>query len=159
MKKRKWIFTIVVFLLLICLIPIPVGPSKDGGTREYKALTYKIIVWNRLGDVDADTYHKTRLYLIPDNFRSVDELWLREADHVQHTFIATILEINGSVVVVQPEESSVLFYSSDKISFGTGDLEKIDAKVGSRVQVTYTGGIMESYPAQIRATSWKLITE
>ena len=30
------------------------------------------------------------------------------------------------------------------------------AEVGSVVEVSYTGGIMESYPAQISATSWKL---
>ncbi len=32
----------------------------------------------------------------------------------------------------------------------------MDAEIGSVVQVTYTGAIMESYPAQINATGWKI---
>lgn len=46
--------------------------------------------------------------------------------------------------------------SSDKVSFGTADLEKIDAEVGSVVKVIYTGGVMESYPAKVNAKSWSL---
>lgn len=36
------------------------------------------------------------------------------------------------------------------------DADNIEIEVGSVVQINYTGGIMESYPAQINATSWKL---
>ena len=46
--------------------------------------------------------------------------------------------------------------SSDKVSFGTANLEKIDVEVGSVVKVIYTGGVMESYPAKVNAKSWSL---
>lgn len=75
---------------------------------------------------------------------------------VEEIFIATVIEINGNSVLVEPLEEEPERYSSDQISFGIQDLEKIDVQVGSLVRVTYTGGIMESYPAQINATSWKL---
>ncbi len=39
-----------VLILLILFLPIPRGTYKDGGTKDYCALTYRIIVWNRLTD-------------------------------------------------------------------------------------------------------------
>lgn len=156
MKKKIWLPVVIAVLLAILVIPIPTGIYKDGGTRAYTALTYKIVVWNRLGTAEDNVYHKTRVYFFPDNFKSIDNLWHMEDDKAEHSFIATVLEINGSGVVVQPIPGNAVLSSSDKISFGTGELEKIDAEVGSIVQITYTGGIMESYPAQIHAKSWKL---
>ena len=83
-------------------------------------------------------------------------LWYYEEDKVEHNFVATVLEISGSSVIVQPVADSAMLMSTDKVSFGTSDLEKIEVEVGSVVKVTYKGGVMESYPAQVHATSWKL---
>ena len=58
--------------------------------------------------------------------------------------------------MVEPVEGELEKLSSDKISFGISDLEKIDVEVGSVVQVTYKGDIMESYPAKINAVSWQI---
>lgn len=154
MKKKIWI-PIVIVLIAVLFIPIPSGVYKDGGTREYTALTYKVVDWNRLTD-DGSTYSATKVYFFPNNFRSIDNLWYKEEPNVEHSFVATILEINGSSVTVQPVENSAVLMSADKVSFGTSDLEKIEVEVGSVVKVTYKGGVMESYPAQVNATSWKL---
>lgn len=155
MKKKMWIPILIVAVIAILVIPIPTGTYKDGGTREYTSLTYKIVDWNRLTD-DGSTYSATKVYFFPNNFRSIDNLWYKEEPKVEHSFIATILEINGSSVTVQPVENSAILMSSDKVSFGTADLEKIDAEVGSVVKVIYTGGVMESYPAKVNAKSWSL---
>ena len=154
MKKKIWI-PIVIVLIAVLFIPIPSGVYKDGGTREYTALTYKVVDWNRLTD-DGSTYSATKVYFFPNNFRSFDNLWYKEEPNVEHSFVATILEINGSSVTVQPVENSAVLMSADKVSFGTSDLEKIEVEVGSVVKVTYKGGVMESYPAQVNATSWQL---
>ena len=74
----------------------------------------------------------------------------------EHTFTATVIEINGDSVMVQPVEGEDELNSSDKIIFSVKDFDDIGAEVGSVVQVTYTGEIMESYPAQIVATGWKI---
>ena len=80
MKKRIIIGIIVVILLVLFLpIPNPKGSVEDGGTRDYCALTYKIVVWNKF-IVDENTgefytYHKTSVFWIPDNFKNIDELW------------------------------------------------------------------------------------
>ena len=154
MKKKIWIPVVIVALLAILVIPIPSGVCKDGGTREYTALTYKIVDWNRF--TGNSTYDKTKVYFFPNNFKSIDSLWYYEEDKVEYSFVATVLEINGSSVLVRPVEGEDELRSSDKISFSIKDFENIGAEVGSVVEVTYSGGIMESYPAQINAKSWKL---
>ncbi len=151
MKKKIWI-PIAILLLLILFVPIPTGVYKDGGTREYTALTYKIVSWHRL--TDGSVYDKTKLYLFPENFKSIGSLWYGEEEEVEHSFIATILEISGNSVVVEPvgENASHL---SGKVSFGISELEKIEVQVGSVVKVIYKGSVMESYPAQIKAVKWE----
>lgn len=153
MKKKIWIPIVIVVFLVVLVIPIPSGVYKDGGTREYTALTYKIVDWNRL--TEDSTYDKTKVYFFPNNFKSIDSLWYMEEEEVEHSFVATVLEINDTSVLVQPIEGEEELRSADQISFGIKNLADIDAKVGSVVQVTYTGNIMESYPAKINAVNWK----
>ena len=45
---KKAICTALAVLLSVLFIPIPKGTFDDGGTREYAALTYKIVVWNKI---------------------------------------------------------------------------------------------------------------
>lgn len=155
MKKKKWIPIIAaVILLAILFVPIPRGSLDDGGTKDYIALTYRIVDWNRLS---ADgVYEKTCIYFGSDRNKSIDELWQMEYQNVEQKFVASILEINGKSVLVEPVLGEPERLSSDKISFGITDLERIDVEVGSVVQVTYKGGMMESYPAQIKAIAWEL---
>ena len=48
MKKKVWLIILAAVVLAALLFtPIPKGPYIDGGTREYSALTYKIVDWNR----------------------------------------------------------------------------------------------------------------
>ncbi len=154
MKKKIWIPIAAVILLAVLFVPIPTGHYKDGGTKEYTALTYKIVNWKRItGD---SVYDKTRVYFFPDNFKSVNSLWHMEEDKVESSFVATVIEINGTSVLVEPVEGEDELRSSDKIYFSTEKFDDIGAEIGSVVQITYTGEIMESYPAQINAKSWSL---
>ena len=72
------------------------------------------------------------------------------------TFTGTIIEKGDSYVVVEPCVEEEIRKSADKISFGTGELVGT-YYVGDLVEVTYTGEIMESYPAQVNVVSWRLI--
>lgn len=45
--KKKVMIVMIIVILLILLIPIPMR-LRDGGTVEYKALTYKISKVHRL---------------------------------------------------------------------------------------------------------------
>ena len=83
MKKRIIIPVVIVLaFVLILFLPIPRGTYDDGGTREYAALTYKIVVWNKImavedenGEFSTYTYKNTSVFWFPDNQKSIDELW------------------------------------------------------------------------------------
>ena len=72
------------------------------------------------------------------------------------TLLATIVEINGSSVLVEPIQTVSDTVITDKISFNTSHLDDIHAEVGSIVEITYNGEMLESYPAQITALKWKI---
>lgn len=154
--KKKVILTVlaIVLFLAILFVPMPKGPYKDGSTREYAALTYKIVDWDRL--TTDGIYDTTKVYWFPNNFKSVDDLWACEEQEVVHKFVATVLELNSTSALVQPVEGEDERRSADKIHLGIADLGDIGAEVGSEVEIYYTGGIMESYPAQIRAVKWEM---
>lgn len=154
MKKRIVLIALgVILLLAVLFVPTPVGPYKDGGTKVYSAFTYKLVEWNRI--VDGDIHKATKLYWFPDNFKSIDELWVYEEPNVVHKFVATVLELNENSALVEPVEGEWERLSCDKISLNIAQLTPIGARVGSDVEIYYTGGIMESYPAQIHVVGWK----
>ena len=84
--KKGIIIGIIVVVLLVLFLPIPKGTYLDGGTRDYCALTYRIVVWNKLiaevnegGSAgEVHTYRKTSVFWIPENYKSIDELWIIE---------------------------------------------------------------------------------
>lgn len=158
MKKKICIpIAAAAVLIAVLFVPIPSGPYKDGGTREYTALTYKIVDWNRLtGD---SIYSKTKVYFFPNNFKSIGSLWNLEEPNAEFSFKATVFDISDNSVLVKPAPHEEEFNSSDEITFSSKDLEDIGAEVGSVVEITYIGGIMESYPARINATGWKLSSD
>ena len=72
-------------------------------------------------------------------------------------FCGVIEELSKTSAVVLVAEGEEERSSADRISFGIAELESIGAKVGDTVEVTYTGVIMEMYPAQVIATGWNLV--
>ena len=79
MKNKKKAIIILVAVILLLLIPVPNGTVKDGGTKQFTSLTYKVVKWNRLVDVD-NIYQATEFYLFPYNFLSLDRLWNSKTD-------------------------------------------------------------------------------
>ncbi len=82
MKKYVKIIAVILAVLpAVFFLPVPRGTLDDGGTRVYAALTYKIVVWNKLVAVagengtDSFLYHRTSVFLYTDNLNPVGELW------------------------------------------------------------------------------------
>lgn len=50
MKNKKVIKIIILLLILILFIPVPYR-LKDGGSNEYKAITYTITKYHRLNNI------------------------------------------------------------------------------------------------------------
>jgi len=79
-RKKIWIpITAAAVLLAVLFVPVPGASYDDGGTREWKALMYKIVDWNRIS-VDG-VYEKVRFYGFADRNTSISELWERESAH------------------------------------------------------------------------------
>lgn len=79
------------------------------------------------------------------------------AETGDESFTGKILEMNGDSVLVEPLEGEDIRRSADQIVFGISELEELDVNVGDIVEVTYTGSVMESYPAQIVAVAWEIV--
>jgi len=154
-KKVFWIVLAAVLLLAVLFVPIPGSAARDGGTRAYTALTYKVVAWHR--DTGGEIYDVTRVYWFPKNFRSLDDLWEEEQENAAASFTAMVVELGESHALVQPMAGEEELRSSDRISFGTAELEAIGAQVGCEVRIWYTGGIMETYPAKVHAVKWELL--
>ena len=77
MKGKSKVIILILVILLVLLVPVRVV-YKDGGTREYKSLTYKYVEWHRLLSVDEEIYEGTSFYIIPKNFLSIDALYRME---------------------------------------------------------------------------------
>lgn len=123
MKKKVIAIAAAVAILLVLFLPVPRGTCQDGGTRVYSALTYKIVVWNRLvseagqdGRLAAvSRYHKTSVFLFPDNFKSIDELWKIET--------ADSGKINGGPGTSESTESGISIEETADINESESDRE------------------------------------
>lgn len=77
MNEKSKVIIIVLVILLVLLVPVRVV-YKDGGTKEYKSLTYKYIEWHRLMSEGEGIYEGTSFYFFPKNFLSIDTLYRME---------------------------------------------------------------------------------
>lgn len=98
--KKKIIIGICIVLAIVLLTPIPIQ-LKDGGTKVYTALTYKIVKWNHLYD-NGEVYDDTEIYLFPLNFKTTNELWERKMDMLPNVISESnsILRSNSNVKTV-----------------------------------------------------------
>ena len=71
----------------------------------------------------------------------------------QPYFFGKVIESTAQYILVEPNEGEEIRKSSDKISIGLGENNDMIYPVGTNLKITYTGEIMESYPAQIKATN------
>ena len=73
------------------------------------------------------------------------------------SFNATIIEIHGTYILVEPLVNEFFPRSGERvIILGTGNLTPIDVSVGDVVTVWFDGGVMETNPPQINAIAWVL---
>lgn len=62
---------------------------------------------------------------------------------------ATVTEINGNTMIVKPVEGSWELSSADQFSLSASLLDEgVTPTVGMALEITYDGGVMETYPAQ-----------
>ena len=155
MKRISIIVLVIGLLLAVLFVPIP-NPKANTphDNRQYTALTYKVVCWNTCGGA----FQKTAWYGFPDNFKSLDELWVKYVEPMVQTVTATVVEINEDTVVVQPIKEEEKLHSTDRLCFSKKHLARIDPAVGSDVDIDYIGDITETYPVRIQALRWRMAT-
>ena len=68
--RKKVIVIVFIVLAMVLLIPIPTGVLRDGGTKTYTAVLYRIVVWHRIDDSYPGGFKTgTEVQFIPNNFR------------------------------------------------------------------------------------------
>lgn len=67
-------------------------------------------------------------------------------------FYGKVIESTASYIIVEPNENEEERKSADKISVGLGENNDALYTNGTNVKITYDGTILESYPAQVKAT-------
>lgn len=83
MREKKITAAAVILILLVLFLPVPHRRYKDGGTRDFKSLTYRLVIWNRFVEEtggEMGIYHKTSVYWFPCSLKSIDELWETEKE-------------------------------------------------------------------------------
>lgn len=171
MRKKKLLRILIpVFILaFILFFPIPVETRNDGGSRDFRALTYRLIRWNRIlpaEDGTVDFYTKWQIYPMTLRYASVDDLWEREVAKnpaleifsYDNGFYATVSQIREKGLLVNGLESNPLNFRYE-FSCSVGEetvllkndkeISLSDLRVGDTVFVQFSGEIMETYPAQI----------
>ncbi len=74
----------------------------------------------------------------------------------EKSFFGKVVESDASYIIVEPNEDEEERKSTDKISIGLGEYNDSFYMVGMNVKITYDGIIMDSYPAQVKATKIEL---
>lgn len=67
-------------------------------------------------------------------------------------FYGKVIESKTKYIIVEPNENEEERKSADKISVGLGENNDALYTIGTNVKITYDGTILESYPAQVKAT-------
>ena len=66
MKKKSKSIWVLIAVIIILVFPVR-STYKDGGTKTYTSLTYKVIIWNQL-----DGKHGMEKHIFPKNFHNLD---------------------------------------------------------------------------------------
>lgn len=159
--KKKIIFVVIIFVVLILLFPIPIH-LKDGGSIKFKALLYTVTKYNKLLPINEKTendYIKgikveilgTEVYNnIDDNFIRSEQNSSNLEGETYNSFVGTVLEETTTYMIVEPNEDEEERKTADKIkiNYGTDHIDFLYG-IGRKVIINYTGYIKETYPAQI----------
>lgn len=97
-------------------------------------------------DSNSKIYHSIDICSYSPNAEIADGIY----------FYGKVIESKQNYIIVEPNEGEQIRKSADKISVGLGKYNDAIYEVGTNVKITYTGNIMESYPAQVDAIKIEL---
>ena len=135
---------------------------RDGGTKVYVGLGYKIIDFNTETGYDEikvglwgiryeDYIDEIKEY--QENLKKQEESKEENQNekNSQNIFYAKILEVNEKSILVEPFKNEEIRKSSDKISIGIENTSEYI--LDENIRVEFNGEINESYPATVEANN------
>lgn len=138
----------------------PAGMINDGGTIEYFGLGYKVIDYNKLNGYD-------KIHIGSWNMEYDISLGEENEENGYPVFYGKVIDTLGIYeevcwveappgpiqITIEPEQNEEIRKSSDKIVLYLKEYDGNNYEQGTRVKVTYTGTIRETYPAQVECIS------
>lgn len=94
---RKSLIVLPALALVLPAVPFSVKRYRDGGTKDYTALLYKIVKWNRRYDEEKGSmFAETKVYFFPKSRLTVDELFEEELrrGNIKETYISKIRQFS-----------------------------------------------------------------
>ena len=81
-------------------------------------------------------------------------------DNTECSFCGMITQVEENLFFVEPDDGEEIRKSSNLIMVGKLKLDtNVKYEVGERIRIFYDGTVMETYPAQIKATKYESISE
>ncbi len=181
MKKGVKIILAIIVVLILCwlamfsidynrvtnlempIFVIGIDTADDGGTGTYYGLGYKVEVVKNISAEYGVQIQETEMYMfgkviagaIADYSNSNNN---EGENNSEYYFYATVIESDTTYILVEPDEGEDIRRSADQISISLGKDNDMIYPVGMRIKVTYTGEIMESYPAQVSAIDIEIVS-
>lgn len=157
--KKYIIAAVIAVVLLVLFLPVPKDTYDDGGTREFQALTYKIVKWNRLYEGDL-CYNSTRFYFGKDARKSIEQLWWQinpddmpidgpggvNPEGSEYTDVSVLRVEDDSYQVEYTADADWGSYTQRAVILRSEDDPEIN--VGDTVRVFHDGRMLETDPVQ-----------
>ena len=162
LKTLKIISLILVIIILIVLVDTfqakyfnnrPIFKIVENYNSSYltKRDSGFLVYTYNFSDKSKKTVFKWEKYAPPI---SIDDIL---PDNDESYFFGKIVEVSNNYIVVEPDENEAIRKSADKISVSLNENTDEIYKVGTKVKITYTGDVMETYPAQVKLKSIEVI--
>jgi len=83
MKKKIFLISGILIILIVLLVPFKRDTLEDGGTKIYSAPLLKVVQWYHSGlsvDYEDGTWHETEpyystsIYFFPRNLKNINDL-------------------------------------------------------------------------------------
>ena len=157
MEKRKVIIVFIVLILIVIvglwgsgIIPKRIARISASNYLEKNfpkmQLEYVDIEW-------SSSFGGYSMFAFEEEYRQKYEWQDTNIENNEESyFYGKVIESNAKYIIVEPNENEEERKSADKISVGLGENNDALYTIGTNVKITYDGTILESYPAQVKAT-------
>ncbi|MBO5143505.1 MAG: hypothetical protein J6C46_11060 [Clostridia bacterium] len=124
--------------------------------EKEKELPYFAAKISDISKVQTDVYAKVTVNLSGDESEN-DNISNETVNKEEKYFYGKVVESHPSYLIVEPNEDEEIRKSADRIYISLGKNGDAIYMLNTKLKITYTGGVMESYPAQVNMVDIEVI--